>query len=120
MEQKETYQEFHSVADTKTHIKAWTDKSNDDLRGHASLGDDAKTPSGRHHAERVLELLEKKETEWNNEDYVFAARVVNYAKRSAGISKEHGHNANSEVGDSKMTKNEIARRNWGLPSTPSD
>ncbi len=116
MDQKTIYSEFHEVIDTEAQIQKWIEESNDALRGHASLEEDAKPASGRHHAEKVLELRQKKGDAWNEEDYEFAARVVSYAKRSAGIAREHGHNKNSEVGDSGMTKNEIARRNWGLPA----
>ena len=48
--------------------------------------------------------------------FTFASRVINYAKRSNGIATHHPHNEKSEVGDTGMTKNEIARRNWGLPA----
>lgn len=120
MEHKELYTELKHVTDTPVKIQKWIADDNKAIREKASLDADDKsgTPSGRHHAERVLKLLDKAQTEWENDDWEFAERVVNYAKRSAGIAHTHPHNDDAEIGDSGMTKNEIARRNWGLPSVP--
>lgn len=116
----EIYQEFRSVSDTPEHIRNWTDQDKEETRQKASLDSDNEfhVASGRFHAERVLSLKAKSRQDWSDEDYEFAARVVNYAKRSAGIAAHHPHTDNAEVGDTGMTRNEIARRNWGLPAKP--
>ena len=120
MEHHELYTEFKHVTDTPAKIKKWVEADNNAVREKASLDNDdpSGTPSGRHHAERVLKLLDKSEREWSEEDWDFASRVVNYAKRSAGIAEHHPHNDNAEIGESGLTKNEIARQNWGLPAVP--
>ena len=120
MEQTEIYKAFQSVTDTPAHIRQWTEDSNHETREKASLNDknEFHLASGRHNAERVLELKGKAQKAWTADDYEFASRVTNYANRSAGIAEHHPHNEKSEVGDSGLTKNEIARQNWGLPAEP--
>ena len=120
MEHSEIQKAFAEVTDTPAHIRDWTDAKNHATRDKASLDDknEFDVPSGRHHAEKVLTLKGKKHGDWSDEDYEFAARVVNYARRSAGIAEHHPHSDKSEVGETGLTKNEIARRNWGLPAKP--
>lgn len=118
MEKATVYRNFRDAVDTERNIRAWTEKRNAGTRRKASLDKGEKPASGRFHAERVLKLLDKKQDDWDDEDFTFAARVVNYANRSAGIARNHPHNHDAEIGDTGMTKNEIARRNWGLPATP--
>ena len=115
--------ELKTVADTPAQIEKWIAADNEHVRREASLEDknEFQLPSGRYNAERVLELLHKKPQEWEDDDYDFAGRVVNYAHRSAGIAEHHPHEKSdhhAEVKDTGMTKNEIARRNWGLPARP--
>ncbi len=116
----EIYKAFKAETDTAAQIKKWTDGSNHETRERASLNDKNAfdLPSGRHNAEKVLELKAKARADWTDSDYEFAVRVVNYAKRSAGIAEHHPHRSDSEVGDTGLTKNEIARQNWGLPAEP--
>ena len=116
----EIYQTFTKVTDTPAHIRKWTEDGNHETRDKASLEDENEfdLPSGRHNAEKVLELKGKSHADWSEDDYEFAGRVVNYAKRSAGIAAHHPHRQTAEVGDTGLTKNEIARRNWGLPAAP--
>lgn len=120
MDDTQIESEFHKVTDTPANIEKWIAKDNEELRHKASLDNknEFDLPSGRHYAERVLELKRKKAGSWTGEDHEFAQRVVNYAHRSAGISEHHPHAEKSEVGGTGMTKNEIARRNWGLPAKP--
>ena len=120
MEHHELYTEFKHVTDTPAKIRKWVEDDNKEIREKASLekNDPSGTPSGRDHAEKVLRLLNKSEREWSDDEWDFAERVVNYAKRSGGISEHHPHNDKAEIGDSGMTKNEIARQNWGLPAVP--
>ncbi|MDX1933218.1 MAG: DUF3140 domain-containing protein [Capsulimonadales bacterium] len=115
---KETVREFRSLTDTPANIRAWIDPANREVREMASLEDGEETPSGRFHAERVLELLDKKSENWTEDDLDFAQRVIRYAHRSAGIAEHHPHREAAEVGNTGMTKNEIARSNWGLPARP--
>ena len=116
----EIYKAFKDATDTPAHIRKWTQDNNHETRAKASL--DSKNefdlPSGRHNAEKVLELKGKPRKDWGDADYEFAARVVNYAKRSAGITEHHPHRHTAEVSDTGLTKNEIARQNWGLPAEP--
>ena len=123
MEQQEIAKEFKAVTDSPTHIRDWIKSENKHVRDEASLDKENEfdLPSGRHNAEKALALLNKSAKDWNEDDYEFAGRVVNYAHRSAGIATHHPHNKDDhhgEVGDTGMTKNEIARRNWGLPAKP--
>ena len=120
MEHDRIRKDFDELTDKPAAIRAWIQPTNEDRRGEASLEsrNEFNLPSGRHNAERVLKLKEKKHAEWSNDDVEFAGRVVNYAKRSAGIAEHHPHAEKSEVGDTGMTKNEIARKNWGLPARP--
>ena len=120
MDQKKIVTDFGKVTDTPANIRSWIEKKNEGTRKKASLDtkNEFRLPSGRHHAEKVLHLKARKEADWTDEDYKFASRVVNYARRSGGIASHHAHAEKSEVGDSGMTKNEIARRNWGLPARP--
>ncbi len=115
---KAVHREFKAVVDAPAHVREWTKPDHDALRQKASLDEDDETPSGRHHAERVLELLDKAEAQWEADDVTFAERGINYARRSAGIAEHHPHHKSAEVADSGLTKNEIARRNWGLPAQP--
>ena len=116
----EIYKAFKAETDTPAHIKKWTDDANHATRDQASLDNKNEfgLPSGRHNAEKVLELKGKPRSDWSADDYEFAARVVNYAKRSAGIAGHHPHRHETEVGNTGLTKNEIARQNWGLPAEP--
>ena len=116
----EIFQAFKDATDSPAHIRKWTNDGNHQTRDKASLDNknEFDLPSGRRNAEKVLELKGKTQKEWADSDYEFAARVVNYAKRSAGIAEHHPHRHEAEVGDTGLTKNEIARQNWGLPAEP--
>lgn len=125
MEHQEIAREFKAVIDTPAHIREWMKPENEEVRGKASLDKDNEyhVASGRHNAEMALELHDKSVKEWSDEDYAFAGRVVNYAHRSAGIATHHPHDKDDhhgEVSGTGMTKNEIARRNWGLPAKPKE
>ncbi len=122
MDETEIHKEFQALTDTPANIKKWIAEDNEDRREKASLDDknDFDLPSGRFNAEKVLELKHKKAGSWTDDDLAFAKRVVNYAHRSAGISEHHPHSETAEVGGTGMTKNEIARQNWGLPAQPKN
>ncbi len=119
MDRQDVAKEFAKLTDTPANIRKWI-AAGDDIRDKASLDNQNEfgLPSGRHNAERVLKLKEAGVKSWSESDHEFAAQVVNYAKRSAGIATHHPHAEKSEIGDTGMTKNEIARRNWGLPESP--
>ena len=122
MDESDTRKEFQALTDTPANIEKWIADDNEGRREKASLEDknEFDLPSGRYNAEKVLELKHKKYSSWTDDDLAFARQVVNYARRSAGISTHHPHKETAEIGDTGMTKNEIARRNWGLPANPND
>ena len=61
------YQAFKADTDTPAHIKKWTDNDNHETRDRASLDNknEFDLPSGRHNAEKVLELKAKERKEWS-------------------------------------------------------
>ena len=102
----DTYKEFHSAVNmTATELKRWLDSDESKKVGQKSGGGES---TGHHSGRRIVEILQAKKADLDDDDYAHMRKVVGYTKR---------HLAQRPSGDVGDTDWRYSLMNWGHDPT---